>query len=438
VSLIDQPVVVKSITASFLNYAERLAFFATCQEMVEWQYLEQLEHGELAMTFRGEVIRRLTERKSGFFAFTEDAERFIDFVHKNGLQFSGGFLTTVAQNVPFDAVTNVNLLCATKQPLPRRPCKEGNKFDFTALFSEMKYPPDEKLADTAEKRKRNPFGHRDFDPYANRHRSQDNDDYSMFPIEARHFAFPGGRQLEVVLVYDYESLIDYVQNTADFAFTTMLWNGNELFPRCRQWDAVWTKSCRLRVRDIEWHHAYNYHEDYRSPDFDPYHCSNHKEENMLMRVTARRIRWESRHFTVQIMDEVEILDGVDDQETVAHWPSEHAYSLMERDKCQRSHGPHLYVSQSPETGSLCVASLPWHFPWWVRPPMWRAVQPRVTEAPREVNRKGGEVPLSKAGRRRERARATRCPPLTSEATGSLFATSFLSRPLDSLSNGERV
>jgi hypothetical protein len=387
----------KALVASFLNYAERLAFFGTCQELVDWQYLAQLEDGVTVMSFRAEVVRRLTEPESGFFTLRTDAEQFIDFVHHNGLVFYGGFMTTVLHNLPFDASSNVDLVCATGIAFADRYAPE-NRLDlaslFNALFHSMIYVDDtpyEKKAWVLERRRTRRLPH---------------DDYCfMFPVDAQRSAFPGSRALDVAIAFDYDTVQDYVRSTSDFAFTAALWDGAAQFPLCHDWDAVWTKNCRFRIRDITWLHVYHPYAPIFDDDFDPYHSSLNKEEDVLMRITGRRVKWETRGFSAHIVDEDDILEDVDDQERIVAWPSEHGLSVLQRDGYCRWICPNLYCSRSPDTGSLCVASLPCHFSWFVRPPSWEQQDhfSHIQRATKTATQSAKPV-RSKAWRRQERAR----------------------------------
>lgn len=187
--------------------------------------------------------------------------------------------------------------------------------------------------------------------------------YSMFPISTIKYArqpcrndygdLPVDGVLDFSVVFEHSSIVHFLQQSSDFDFCAATYDGRRL--RVFNWDAIWTRSCTVRVRSRKWKDGKVWG-DTANHVWPPLHT----EATVLSRIQGRRIKYEQRGFTIVIADELDILNDLKDKivDVDKTGLPPHPRFPHDKDSCCGK----LFLSRSPTSGSLYLSPYA-RFPW---------------------------------------------------------------------------
>jgi hypothetical protein len=381
-----------SIIVSFLNFAERYAVRFTCKRLRNLLILHKLPDGtmnDVKVLFEERIRKRYFPRSH------DHASRFLSSLNANKHYIFGSsplqfILGESWQGSDLDVCGMCNIEEIDKE------CHDINsETEFLIFVKQLLAEPatstSVSVEDTSMEKSYYDWSVRAYNPFSGEHKDSV---YCMFPIVSQKLICPGIQGipasynwrpcLDYNIIYSYSKVMSFFNNSLDFDFTAIAFDGQTL--RVANWEAIWTRSCSMSVRDINW----------RIDDLG-FSGKLHNEVTMLIRSQGRRLKYEQRGFRVHIIDEDSIIEAM----TIPLIDTESSIYLNGEydDKYDYTH---YYLGHSPFTRSLYISTHD-NFPWRTRPKL-----PLPTlEVPLSAEEVGIRHSQSAAKKRRQRKKETR-------------------------------
>lgn len=311
-----------------------------------------------------EIALRLCEPNCGFFDSYEDAELFVNSVTICGGYFFGGAMTQILMNLPWDNESDINVVFMGNYKENYIGPMAGN-FNYDEDFYEaawiksaptLKLSPHRELEKTAKWTRQKKY---------NIFRNTADKWLGMFHTDLSRFFFPGGRTLDVTILNPnkYDSVSD-IMNLLDFDFTAIAFGSEIKIDQTssltlktksnliiRNWESIWTKHSDVIIQEIPY----------------IYSLACNKKINALQKMCGRRYKYEDRGFTVNILDEDDILYDELTMDLIYDWPSPEGFEIFWNHRYipfQNLFVDHLplFCASTPK-GSLIIAHHPQYFTW---------------------------------------------------------------------------
>ncbi|AYV83787.1 MAG: hypothetical protein Hyperionvirus11_60 [Hyperionvirus sp.] len=300
----------------FLSYAERHVFSITSKHFnnifniakAASQFPDRTKHN-----LDTEIIRRLSDPRSGFIYEGTDINPVLKFLSDNDFYLTGSALLQIITGEKFHAKSDFDFI--SKEP----------QSDISEIFTKLRSAPAKEITLYYYPIQLTPEELKLYTEIYDIARNQvlpGETTYPFFPLRTHTIYNENLRtvQLSAITERNYKSVNEFIYHTADFDFTAISWSFKHQRLWARNFDSIILKQCSLKISDISWVNAYGCcgeiiiemqmeQKGISSPD-DVEEFKNsyslHNIRTMLTRCKMRKLKYEHRGYSVNIEDEEEI------------------------------------------------------------------------------------------------------------------------------------